>query len=186
MIKYWFKNQIEGKIMKILFFSDTHGIIDNINAIIPHLKSSDHIVILGDIFRCGGDRRINHNYNPTQLLSILKPYQNKIIAIEGNTDYKDEPFELNLLTTMNIDGHQLFLTHGHYYQLSDIPQIKSGDVYIFGHTHQPIIKKEAGIICLNPGSLSLPKNDIASFMIYENKEFVIYDIKNYVIAKIKL
>lgn len=172
--------------MKVLFLSDIHGIVDNIEVILPHLKDSNHIVLLGDIFYCGELRKVNHNFNPDYLLNILKPYQDKIIAIEGNTDYQDDPFNSSLLKEIIIDDHHLFLTHGHYYQVSDIKEIKSGDIFISGHTHIPNIKKEAGIITLNPGSLSLPKNEIASFMIYINNEFVIYDINQNIINKIKL
>lgn len=172
--------------MKALFLSDIHGIIDNIEVIIPHLKNCDYIILLGDIFRCGEPRRINHNYNPAYLFDILKPYQNKITAIEGNVDYQDDPFDSSLLKEINIDSHHMFLTHGHYYQISNISQIKPGDIFISGHTHIPTIKNDAGIICLNPGSLSLPKNDFASFMIYENDEFIIYDINCKIIDKTKV
>ena len=169
--------------MQTLFISDIHGIIDHLDKIDVYLKSSDLIVILGDIFYAGANRNSNHNYDPKHLKRVLNVYKNKIIAVEGNMDGYEEGVEL--LESRMIDGHKMYFTHGHYYHSSDL-NIKPGDIFITGHSHVPQIKKEAGIYYLNPGSLSLPRNEIASFMVYQNNQFTIYDINHQIIDFLNL
>lgn len=33
------------------------------------------------------------------------------------------------------------------------------DIAIFGHTHRPLIEKHDGFLCINPGSLSFPRQE---------------------------
>ncbi len=167
--------------MKIIFVADIHGIIDNLEVVIPYFDSFDKIVLLGDIFFCGESRRENHQYDPEYLRTLLVKYQEKTITVKGNTDEEEYP----LITKINIANHDVYLTHGHYYNEENI-DLKPSDILINGHTHIPTIKKEASILCLNPGSLSLPKQQIASFMIYSDNVFTIYDINHRIINKINI
>ena len=49
--------------------------------------------------------------------------------------------------------------------------LKAGDILLCGHTHVPTVRRE-GFLFLNPGSLSLPKEDSPnSYLIYENGLF---------------
>ena len=38
-------------------------------------------------------------------------------------------------------------------------QAKGVDIVMFGHTHKPIIKKSGGVIAVNPGSISYPRQE---------------------------
>ena len=42
------------------------------------------------------------------------------------------------------------------------------------------------MIYINVGSISLPRNDIATYAIYENRKFVIYDINGNVVDSIEV
>ena len=42
------------------------------------------------------------------------------------------------------------------------------------------------MIFINVGSISLPKNEIETYAIYDNKKFIIYDINNNIIESIEL
>ena len=52
------------------------------------------------------------------------------------------------------------------------PAVKQGDVVFFGHTHVPTVYEKEGVLYLNPGSTSIPKEGSPhSYMIYENGRF---------------
>ena len=50
--------------------------------------------------------------------------------------------------------------------------LKEGDILLNGHTHIPACEEKEAYIYMNPGSVSIPKENSAhSYMIYENKIF---------------
>ena len=50
--------------------------------------------------------------------------------------------------------------------------MKKGDILLYGHTHVPACQESGGCICMNPGSVSLPKNGTArGYMMLENQVF---------------
>lgn len=60
---------------------------------------------------------------------------------------------------LSVNGLNLFATHGHLFGEKDPPPLASGDVLLCGHTH--VAKHEAhdGFYYLNPGSVSIPKEN---------------------------
>ena len=61
---------------------------------------------------------------------------------------------------------------------------KENSTLILGHYHIPFIKNIETNTFINPGSISLPKdNHDPSYLFYDEKEFIIYDINDNVIAK---
>ena len=73
-----------------------------------------------------------------------------------------------------LDGKTAFITHGHNHNLEKLPPLKDGDLLIHGHTHVLKAVKEKNIHYLNPGSVSIPKeNNPCSYMVYENGCFTI-------------
>ena len=66
----------------------------------------------------------------------------------------------------------VFATHGHQYNLQTPPALKAGDVLLHGHTHVPAKDCSAGFWYLNPGSVSIPKEDSPhSYMTLEEGTF---------------
>ena len=68
------------------------------------------------------------------------------------------------------------ITHGHYYYVSagleDIKKEARGrgmDIVMFGHPHRPLIEKDHGVVALNPGSTSYPRQDghLPSYIVME-------------------
>ncbi|MFH1879866.1 MAG: metallophosphoesterase family protein, partial [Bacillota bacterium] len=49
-----------------------------------------------------------------------------------------------------------FITHGHLYNIQNMPPIGPGDLLIHGHTHIHTVEKHGGATYINPGSASLP------------------------------
>jgi predicted phosphodiesterase len=63
------------------------------------------------------------------------------------------------------------LTHGHHENPNALPNLPEGSVFLSGHTHVKINELRHGIRCVNPGSVSIPKDGSHSCMIYENGSF---------------
>ena len=70
------------------------------------------------------------------------------------------------------DGIEMFITHGHKYNPENPPVFSSKGILIYGHTHIPAFTDYGNYISVNPGSVSIPKdNSENSYMIYENSSF---------------
>ncbi|MBR1984057.1 MAG: metallophosphoesterase family protein, partial [Clostridia bacterium] len=60
---------------------------------------------------------------------------------------------------MVISGDKkVFLTHGHVFNKDNLPKTKI-DAIIYGHFHTGFIEEKDGVVCVNAGSISLPKNN---------------------------
>lgn len=79
------------------------------------------------------------------------------------------------------------MTHGHIYNIDAPLPMEDGDIMIYGHFHIPMIKKKDGKIFLNPGSISLPKeNSLNSFGVFEDGKFYIKDMEENILMETKL
>lgn len=175
--------------MRAMFISDIHGIKTNIKKIeeIFLRKECDKLIVLGDLYYIGPRNTLNDDYDIKEVLDFLNKYKDKIICIKGNCDsevdeYVSEFPIINKLSMISLDNHNIYLTHGHIYNEENW-NIKNS-ILIYGHFHIPFIKEKDSNIYINPGSISLPKNDNKpSFLIYENNKFTIYDIEEKIIAE---
>ena len=110
---------------------------------------------------------------------MLNKIADNIIAVRGNCDSEVDQMVLGFNVSSDYatvsDGKiQLVLSHGHRI----VPPMGKNDVYLTGHTHVPlnVIEKE-GYIHLNPGSVSLPKENTAhGYILYENGTFLFKDL----------
>ena len=177
--------------MKILFFSDIHGIATNLKYIdeLEQENNFDKIVVLGDLYYTGP------NYNMMQesskVLEFLMKYQDKMIILKGNcdsdVDIKATDIPISDLSLLNIDNLDIYVTHGHLYSYSKNRKFDRKGILIYGHEHIPYIKKENDMIYICVGSISLPRdNSKPSYLIYENHKFSLYDIDKKIIDEIEL
>lgn len=81
----------------------------------------------------------------------------------GNNDFFSH---LDREREIEIGGHRIFITHGHYYGVSmgpeglaDEARSRGCDIAMYGHTHKPFLGKLGGVTVLNPGSLSYPRQE---------------------------
>lgn len=135
--------------MKILIVSDTHGRHDNLIKVIECVQPIDMLIHLGDV------------EGEEDYIKMLAECPVEIVA--GNNDFfSDLPRE----KTLQLGKYRVLLTHGHYYSvntgLADIEEeavLRQYDIVMFGHTHRPVIEHKKGIIALNPGSISYPRQE---------------------------
>ena len=72
----------------------------------------------------------------------------------------------------------IFATHGHQHNTDNPPMLKQGDVLLHGHTHVPVLEEFDGKYYINPGSVSIPKENSAhSYMVLEDGVFFWKDVE---------
>ena len=177
--------------MKALVISDIHGSgyygekIKEIN----EKEKPDKIILLGDLYYHGPRNSLTEEYDPMKVAGILNDYKDKILCTRGNCDAEvDEmisDFKFNDNIELTIDGIRFFFTHGHVYNMDNVPE--NIDVLVFGHFHTGFIEEENGVIFVNSGSISLPKNNTAhSYLIIEDKNIILKDVDGNEIKELKL
>lgn len=180
--------------MKLFFISDIHGSIYYLNKAIEKYKEekADNLIILGDILYHGARNDIPRGYNPKEIIKVLNKFSDEIIAVRGNCDSEVDEMVLEfpiMSTYSNIlyNDKRLFLTHGHIYNEKNPVKLKKGSAFIYGHTHVLRAEEKDGIFYLNPGSITLPKeNNPNTYAILENNEFIIKTFDDKIIKKIEI
>ena len=135
--------------MKILAVSDTHGDREILATILKQQPQLDGYFYAGDSELPADD-------------PLFETYR----AVEGNMDF-DPNFPMQLTAT--IDHTTIFMTHGHRFgvnfgldKLVAAGEAAHAQLLIFGHTHQLGVEEHAGMIVLNPGSISQPRGQFAN------------------------
>ncbi len=152
--------------MSILVVSDIHGslpvaafVVERIRALKPSA-----ILLLGDILYHGPRNPIPVGYDPKAVASTFAPFADRFIAIQGNCDSEVDISLLPFPVATNFswffaESVRIFATHGHIYHPQNLPLLREGDVFLYGHTHEPMARDMGEISLCNPGSLALPKED---------------------------
>lgn len=170
--------------MKLFFISDIHGSVSYLNQALDRFREEDgdFIVLLGDILYHGARNPLTAEYDSKKAAELLNEYSDRIIAVRGNCDSEVDEMIIDfpiMSTYSNIlyGNRRLFLTHGHIYNEDNMPSLRQGDVFIYGHTHIPRAEKKDGIYFINPGSTTLPKeNSPHSYGLLEGNIFTIKDL----------
>jgi len=144
--------------MKLVIFSDAHGNKDVVESIMEFNPDADYLISLGD-------SELDQDF----LLS------NDIIPIKGNSP-RDAGFVYERI--LEVEGKRIFLTHGHKFavhrnlrKLGKYAIENQCNIVLYGHTH--ILEKTmmSGIVLINPGSCSRPRNTLPpTYLIIEITE----------------
>lgn len=161
--------------MKFVIASDIHGsatwcrkLLDAFNK-----ESADKLLLLGDILYHGPRNPLPDGYAPMEVAEMLNGIKDKIICVRGNCDSEVDQMVLDFNVSSDyaevFDKKRLVLSHGH----RAVPPLTCNDVYLTGHTHVPLNAVEGdGYLHLNPGSVSLPKENSAhGYVLYCDGEF---------------
>lgn len=179
--------------MKLLVVSDLHGSLYYGKKALElfETEKADKILFLGDALYHGPRNPLTKDYNPKELAELLNEYSDKIIAVRGNCDSEVDQMVLDFpmmadYSTLFLGSRIIFASHGHIYNKSNMPNIESGSVFIHGHFHLPMTEIYNGMYYLNPGSISLPKeNNPNSYGIIDEIGFQIKGLDGRMIKEIK-
>ena len=178
--------------MKVLTISDLHGSLQAAQIIdeIIKIHNTDLILCLGDILYHGPRNNLPLDYNPKEIIPILNQYKDKIISVRGNCDSEVDQMVLEFpllsdLNTFYIGKRKIVASHGHIYSPEKLPFLSEGNVFIYGHVHLPIARKENNYFILNPGSSSLPKeNHPKTYGILDENSYKIYTFNHEIYKEI--
>ena len=135
---------------KILLLSDNHRKLDYVEKILRLHPDISMCIHLGD---SEGEAEIQE----------LLPKGCEEYFVQGNNDFFSYlPKEVEI----RIGKERCFLTHGHLYgvnfgleRLSEEARDRNCSMAFFGHTHKPCNKVVNGVHCINPGSISFPRQE---------------------------
>lgn len=164
--------------MKILIASDLHGSAYWCRRLMEEIEKEqpDRIVLLGDLLYHGPRNDLPREYAPKEVIPMLSSLKEKILAVRGNCEAEVDQMVLPFpcladFSQLFVDGRLMHLTHGHHQNPQNLPPLPQGSVFLYGHTHVKFDQVVDGIRCLNPGSVSIPKDGSHSYLIYENGNF---------------
>ena len=81
----------------------------------------------------------------------------------------------------------VYVTHGHNHNEKNLPPLKKGDILLHGHTHVPKCVDHGDYIYMNPGSVSIPKEESwHGYMTLEDGRFLWKDFNGEVKMEWKL
>ncbi len=169
--------------MKLMIASDIHGSAAYCELLLQRMKKEDpeRLLLLGDLLYHGPRNDLPERYDPREVIGILNGIKDRILCIRGNCDCDVDQMVLEFpimadYALLYLDGTPVYVTHGHIHNPKNpLPGMKG--ILLCGHTHIPVIEEYEGFTCLNPGSVSIPKNGTRhSYMVYEDGLFCWKDL----------
>ena len=164
--------------MKLIIASDIHGSAYWCGKLMELVEKErpDKLVLLGDLLYHGPRNDLPREYAPKQVIPMLSGMAEKILAVRGNCEAEVDQMVLPFpcmadYALLSCDGLEMYLTHGHLRSPEKLPKLTEGTVFLSGHTHVKLDEMRSGIRCLNPGSVSIPKDGSHSCLVYENGTF---------------
>ena len=135
--------------MRILIVSDSHGRSFYLERAILNVSPMDYIIHLGDI---EGEEEYLRDIAPCP-----------VFIVAGNNDFfSREPKE----ELIQLGNYRILLTHGHKYNvyggaevLKKVARDNGADIVMYGHTHIPNLDLRDEVWLVNPGSISLPRQE---------------------------
>ncbi|MGI5977030.1 MAG: phosphodiesterase [Candidatus Limivicinus sp.] len=141
-------------------------------------ENADRLLLLGDILYHGPRNDLPRGYDPKTLAKLLNEYSGYITSVRGNCDAEIDQMVLDFPVMADyallLDGERtIFATHGHIFNTENPPKLRRGDILLHGHTHVPVCREYESFIYINPGSVSIPKEDSPnSYIVYEDGVFI--------------
>ena len=144
--------------MRIIVISDTHGRSALIEKIIEAQPEARHVFFLGDVTRDIED------------LQYLYP-NHTFYIVSGNCDFASLYKSADSVT---LGGKKILFTHGHGYsvksgihRLKEWAKLEKADLVLYGHTHVAKTEYADGVLFVNPGSPSSPREGRPSYAVVD-------------------
>lgn len=162
--------------MKWMIASDLHGSAYYCRKMLEAFEreGADRLFLLGDLLYHGPRNDLPREYAPKEVIPLLNGKKEKLLCVRGNCDAEVDQMVLEFpvladYAVLPVGRRLIYATHGHIYNMKNLPPLAPGDVLLHGHTHVPAWTEFGqGNLYLNPGSVSIPKeNSPHSYMTLE-------------------
>ncbi len=165
--------------MKWMIASDIHGSARYCKMLLEQFEKeqADKLLLLGDLLYHGPRNDLPDGYAPKEVIQMLNQIKQKLICVRGNCEAEVDQMVLEFpvladYAILPIDQNIIYATHGHHASEAAPPPLEQGDILLNGHTHVPKCVDHDSFLYMNPGSVSIPKeNSPRGYMIWEGNEF---------------
>ncbi len=165
--------------MKLMIASDLHGSAYYTEKLILAFRreGAERLLLLGDILYHGPRNDLPRDYAPKRVAEMLNALKDRILCVRGNCEAEVDGLMLEFpimaeYCILYESGHMIFATHGHHFSESSPPPHVKGDILLTGHTHIAACCENDDLIYMNPGSVSIPKDERGhAYMTLENGVF---------------
>ncbi len=166
--------------MKLMIASDIHGSEFYCEKLLEAYKDekADRLLLLGDILYHGPRNDLPEGYAPKKVIELLNAMKNELLCVRGNCDTEVDQMVLDFpiladYAVIPVGSKLMYVTHGHNFNEGNLPPMADGDILLHGHTHVPKCTEHESHVYLNPGSVSIPKEDSwRGYMLLENGIFI--------------
>lgn len=170
--------------MELMIASDIHGSAYYCREMLAAFEreGAERLLLLGDILYHGPRNDLPRDYAPKEVIRMLNGMKNKLLCVRGNCDTEVDQMVLEFpiladYCILYTGSRMVFATHGHNYHRDALPPLQPGDILLHGHTHVPACEACEEFFYLNPGSVSLPKeNSPHGYMMLTEKAFLWKDL----------
>ena len=152
--------------MTIFVASDIHGSAYYCEEILKayQREGADKLLLLGDLLYHGPRNELPRDYDTKKCTALLNEAANELMCVRGNCDSEVDQMVLKFpimadYALLYAGKRMIFATHGHLFNEDDLPMLHKGDILLHGHTHVSFLHEHEDYVCINPGSVSLPKED---------------------------
>ena len=164
--------------MKWMIASDIHGSAYYCRELLAAFEreGANKLLLLGDVLYHGPRNDLPHDYAPKQVIEMLNAIKEKLLCVRGNCDTEVDQMVLNFpvladYAVLVAGERMIYATHGHVYNEQKLPPLQKGDVLLHGHTHVPKCTEHEDYLYINPGSVSIPKeNSPHGYLILEGTQ----------------
>lgn len=166
--------------MKYMIISDVHGDLQCLKQAMGRFEAEQAqvLLILGDLLYHGPRNPIPAGYAPKECAALYNQYKDRIITVRGNCDADVDQMMVDFAITAPYmilpleGGGRMVLTHGHH--PVEMLHMQKGDLLLSGHTHVLKAEQLEDYAAVNPGSISLPKeNNPKTYAVLEGREIQI-------------
>lgn len=171
--------------MKLMIAADLHGSAYYCQRLVEAFRreKAGRLILLGDLLYHGPRNDLPRDYDPKRVIARLNPLADRLLCVRGNCDSEVDQMVLAFpiladYGVLLLGERLVYLTHGHVWNRDHLPPLQAGDLLLCGHTHVPAWEPfGTGNWNLNPGSVSLPKQDSPrSYLILEEGQAVWKDL----------
>lgn len=139
--------------MRVLIVSDTHRHGENF------YRALEKAGPVSLVIHCGDVEGQEHEFEA----AVREADNCPLIMAAGNNDFFSN---LKNDVEVQIGPYKALVTHGHNYYISMNNEFlkreakaRGYNMVFYGHTHRPVVDDKKGILAVNPGSLSYPRQE---------------------------
>ena len=162
--------------MRIVIISDTHGDLNAVKRVYSLSGAAEATLHAGDV--------LSGVSIASQDLADLLLAQPALFAVRGNCDDSRAAAEIGLdlsqeIRLFKLAGRLVLMHHGHRYHCRELMARAAelqAEIVISGHSHRKELFKQDGIVVVNPGSPSRPRDGIPSFALWQDDEIALIDL----------